>query len=133
LLGDQAEDANIIAMRHNLLGYLAEDLGEARAHRAAACAAASEARYAPLIAHVILGVADLALRLDQFEQAARLLAASNAVRGLPDRADPDAARIEETARRRSKARGLAGRSWSRSRAALAEFPDRGSAWPRLSS
>jgi predicted ATPase/DNA-binding SARP family transcriptional activator len=100
LLGDQAEDANIIALRHNLLGYLAEDLGEARAHRAAACAAASEARYAPLIAHVILGVADLALRLDQFEQAARLLAASNAVRGLPDLADPDAARIEQTARRR---------------------------------
>jgi hypothetical protein len=100
LLGDQADDANIIAMRHNLLGYLAEDLGEARAHRAQACAAASEARYAPLIAHVILGVADLALRLDQFEQAARLLAASVVVRGLPDLADPDAARIEQAARRR---------------------------------
>ena len=100
LLGDQADDANIIAMRHNLLGYLADDLGEARAHRAQACAAASEARYAPLIAHVILGVADLALRLDQFEQAARLLAASVVVRGLPDLADPDAARIEQAARRR---------------------------------
>jgi predicted ATPase/DNA-binding SARP family transcriptional activator len=99
-LGDQANDANIVAMRHNLLGYLADDLGEARAHRAQACAAASEARYAPLIAHVVLGVADLALRLDQFEQAARLLAASVAVRGLPDLADPDAARIEQTARRR---------------------------------
>jgi hypothetical protein len=100
LLGDQADDANIVAMRHNLLGYLTDDLGEVRAHRAEACAAASQARYAPLIAHVVLGVADLALRLDQFEQAARLLAASVAVRGLPDLADPDAARIEQAARRR---------------------------------
>ena len=100
LLGDEAERANIRAVTHDLLGYLADDLGEARAHRAAACQAASEAGHAPLIAQVLVGIADLALRRDQYEQAARLLAASAGVRGLPDRSHPDVARIEQAARRR---------------------------------
>jgi hypothetical protein len=100
MLGDEAERANIRAMTHDLLGYLADDLGEARAHRAAACEAAAEAGHPLLIAHVLVGVADLALRRDQHEQAARLLAASAGVRGLPDRSQPDVARIEQAARRR---------------------------------
>ncbi len=100
MLGDEAEQANIRALRHDLLGYLADDLGEARAHRAAACAAAAEAGHPLLIAHVLVGVADLALRRDQHGQAARLLAASAGVRGLPDRSHPDVARIEQAARRR---------------------------------
>ncbi|MFI6685542.1 BTAD domain-containing putative transcriptional regulator [Streptomyces sp. NPDC050485] len=100
VLGDEAERANVRAMTHDLLGYLADDLGEARAHRAAACAAASEAGHAPVIAQVLVGVADLALRRGECEQAARLLAASAGVRGLPDRSHPDAARIEQAARRR---------------------------------
>jgi hypothetical protein len=99
MLGDEAGQANIRAATHDLLGYLADDLGEARAHRAAACQAATEAGHATLIAHVLVGVADLALRCDQYEQAARLLAASAAVRGLPDRSHPDVARIEQAARR----------------------------------
>jgi hypothetical protein len=49
---------------------------------------------------VLVGVADLALRLGQDEQAARLLAASAGVRGLPDRSRPDEARVERTARSR---------------------------------
>ena len=100
MLGDEAEQANIRAVTHDLLGYLADDLGEAREHRVAAFQAASEAGYAPLIAQVLVGVADLALRRDQYEQAARLLAASAGVRGLPDRSDPDVARIEQIARHR---------------------------------
>ena len=100
MLGDEAERANIRAVTHDLLGYLADDLGEARTHRVAACQAASEAGHAPLIAQVLVGVADLALRREQYEQAARLLAASAGVRGLPDRSDPDVARIEQDARRR---------------------------------
>ncbi|MFJ5798299.1 BTAD domain-containing putative transcriptional regulator [Streptomyces decoyicus] len=100
VLGDEAEQASLRAVTHDLLGYLADDPGEARAHRAAACEAASEAGHAPLIARVLVGVADLALRRDEHEQAARLLAASAGVRGLPDRSHPDAARIEQTARRR---------------------------------
>jgi predicted ATPase len=100
ILGDEAERANIRAITHDLLGYLADDLSEARTHRAAACQAAAEAGYAPLTAQVLVGVADLALRCGQYEQAARLLAASAGVRGLPDRSHPDVARIEQAARRR---------------------------------
>ncbi|WIV59550.1 BTAD domain-containing putative transcriptional regulator [Amycolatopsis nalaikhensis] len=87
------------AVEHDLLGYLAEDLGEAREHRAEAFRAVAESVNAPLIARVLVGVADLALRQEQYAQAARLLAASTAVRGLPDRSLPDEARIEQAARR----------------------------------
>ncbi len=100
MLADEAEQANIRAVTHDLLGYLAGDLSAARTHRAAACQAASEAGHAPLIAQVLVGVADLALRGERYEQAARLLAASASVRGLPDRSDPDVARIEQVARHR---------------------------------
>ena len=100
MLGDEAEQASIRALTHDLLGYLADDLGEARAHRVAACEAATEAGHALLTAQVLVGVADLALRCGQYEQAARLLAASAGVLGLPDRANPDVARIEQAARRR---------------------------------
>jgi predicted ATPase/DNA-binding SARP family transcriptional activator len=100
LLADGAERAHMRAVRHDLLGYLADDLSEARTHRVAACQAASEAGYAPLIAQVLVGVADLALRYGQYEQAARLLTASAGVRGLQDRSNPDVARIEQVARRR---------------------------------
>ncbi|MEW1750871.1 BTAD domain-containing putative transcriptional regulator [Streptomyces angustmyceticus] len=99
VLGDEAGRADIRAVAHDLLGYLADDLDEARAHRAAACKAASEAGHAPLIALVLVGVADLAQRRDEHEQAARLLAASAGVRGLQDRSHPDVARIEQAARR----------------------------------
>jgi tetratricopeptide (TPR) repeat protein len=100
ILGDDAEQANIRAVTHDLRGYLADDPSEARTHHAAACHAASEAGYPALIAQVLVGVADLALRREQYEQAARLLAASVGVRGLPDRSHPDMARIEQTARDR---------------------------------
>jgi hypothetical protein len=65
----------------------------------AAVQAASDAGHPALIAQVLVGVADLALRQEEYEQAARLLAASVGVRGQPDRAHPDAARIERDARR----------------------------------
>ncbi len=100
MLGGEAERANIRAVTHDLLGYLAGGLGEAREHRVAAFQAASEAGHAPLIAQVLVGVADLALRAERYEQAARLLAASASVRGIPDRSQPDVARIEQATRRR---------------------------------
>ncbi|WP_371537185.1 AfsR/SARP family transcriptional regulator [Streptomyces sp. NBC_00466] len=99
-LGEEAQRAHNRAVAHDLLGYLTDDLGEARAHRAAACEAAAEAGHVPLIALVLVGVADLALRRDEPEQAARLLAASTGVRGLRDRSHPDVARIEQAARSR---------------------------------
>jgi predicted ATPase/DNA-binding SARP family transcriptional activator len=100
ILGDEAQQSNIRAVAHDLLGYLADDLGEARTHRAEACAAAAESGYPFLIAHVLVGVADLALRRDEHEQAVRLLAASAAVRGLKDHSHPDVARIERETRDR---------------------------------
>jgi predicted ATPase/DNA-binding SARP family transcriptional activator len=100
ILGGEADRADIRAIRHDLLGYLTDDLGEVRTHREAACQAASEAGYAPLIAQVLVGVADLALRRDEHDQAARLLAASASVRGLTDRSHPDVTRIDRAARRR---------------------------------
>jgi predicted ATPase/DNA-binding SARP family transcriptional activator len=99
LLGDDAEQASIRAGLHDALGYLSDDLDQTRTHRTAAWQAASEAGLVPLIAQVIVGVADLAARRGQYEQAARLLAASAALRGLPDRSHPDAARIEQAAQR----------------------------------
>ncbi|MEQ0561301.1 BTAD domain-containing putative transcriptional regulator [Amycolatopsis sp. NEAU-NG30] len=100
VLGEEAERPIIRATTQSLLGALADDLGESREHRAAALAAATEAGHAPAIAEALVGVAELALRREEDEQAARLLAASAVVRGLPDRSHPDALRIEETARRR---------------------------------
>ena len=99
ILGDAAEQPVLRAEIQNLLGYLADDLQESRTHRVAAWQAASEAGAPIVIAQLLVGVADLAVRLDQYEQAARLLAASVDVRGLPDRSHPDAARIERDARR----------------------------------
>ncbi|NRN65207.1 Signal transduction response regulator [Kibdelosporangium sp. 4NS15] len=101
LLGTDSEQvAAVRAATHDMLGYLTDDLSVARTHRAAACEAASEARAAPAVAQVLVGVADLALRCEQYEQAARLLAASASVRGLPNRSHPDEARIEQAVRQR---------------------------------
>lgn len=100
MLGDDAKRAYVRAVINDLLGYLAVDLDEARGHRVAAFRTAIETGHPPLVAQLLVGVADLALRADQHEQAARLLGASAGVRGLPDRSHPDVARIEQTVRRR---------------------------------
>ncbi|MEU7910385.1 BTAD domain-containing putative transcriptional regulator [Microbispora bryophytorum] len=84
----------------NLYGYLTEDLGKARAYRTEAFRAVVEYGYPPTIAEVLVGIADLALRRGDHEQAVRLLAASDAVRGTPDRSHPDASRIAADARNR---------------------------------
>ena len=100
MLGNAAERANVRALIEDRLGYLAEDLDKAREHRVAAFAAASESGHVLAIAQVLVGIADLALREEQYEQAARLLAASAGLRGLPDRSQPDVARIEQATRSR---------------------------------
>ncbi|UGT39808.1 winged helix-turn-helix domain-containing protein [Nocardia yamanashiensis] len=100
MLGADAALPNISATFHNLLGYTATDLGVAREHHAQAYRSALAAGYAPLIARILVGAADLALRDGQDAQAVRLLAAGDAVRGLPDRSLPDATRIERETRNR---------------------------------
>ncbi|RNL86210.1 BTAD domain-containing putative transcriptional regulator [Halostreptopolyspora alba] len=98
MLGKDAERPSVLAVTQDLLGYLADDPDEARQHRTAAFHAASEAGNAPLIAQVLVGIADLALRHEHYGQAARLLGASAGVLGLPDRSHPDMPRIERAAR-----------------------------------
>ncbi|MDT7804764.1 MAG: hypothetical protein QOI78_8197 [Actinomycetota bacterium] len=107
MLGEDAALPSFRAMTQNLLGYLAEDLGESREHRLAAFRAASEVGHPPTIAQALVGIADLALRRGEHDQAARLLAASAGVRGLRDRSDPDVARIEREARSRLGDEGYA--------------------------
>ncbi|WP_419703535.1 BTAD domain-containing putative transcriptional regulator [Promicromonospora sp. NFX87] len=97
-LGDRA--ANLSAVTNHQLGYLTDDLDESRRHRAAACRAAAESGYVPTLAQTLVGVADLALRCDEPEQAARLLGASTGLRGLRDHSDPDLTRIERELRSR---------------------------------
>ncbi|MFI6866217.1 BTAD domain-containing putative transcriptional regulator [Nocardia sp. NPDC050406] len=100
VLGADADQIHFAAAVHDLLGYLAEDLDKAREHRRAAWAAASTTGHASVIAQILVGTADLALRAGDDARAAQLLAASAAVRGLPDRSHPDEARIELSARQR---------------------------------
>ncbi|MFF3571928.1 BTAD domain-containing putative transcriptional regulator [Nocardia jiangxiensis] len=100
LFGSDVEQASVSAEIHSQLGYLADGLDEARAQHTVAFRAAAEAGYAPFVARVLVGIADLALREGRDEQAARLLAAGEAVRGLPDHSQPDVARIEQAARSR---------------------------------
>ncbi|MFI6325041.1 BTAD domain-containing putative transcriptional regulator [Nonomuraea sp. NPDC050556] len=97
---DMLDNSLVRATAMDLYGYLAKDLEQAREHRNEAFQAAVLSAYPPLIAGVLVGVADLALRQGQDEQAVRLLAASDAVRGTADRAHPDAARIAEETRNR---------------------------------
>ncbi|MEV7554338.1 BTAD domain-containing putative transcriptional regulator [Amycolatopsis sp. NPDC089917] len=100
VMGDEAELGHVRAIAHDLLGYFTDDLEKSREHREAAWQAAAEVRHVPLIAHMLVGVADFALRKDDPEQAGRLLGAADELRGLPDRSRPDVTRIEETVLRR---------------------------------
>ncbi|WP_432930191.1 BTAD domain-containing putative transcriptional regulator [Microbispora sp. CA-135349] len=95
---NRAMDRSARARTMDLYGYLTEDLAEAREYRIEAFRAVVDVMYPPMIAEVLIGIADLALRQGDHEQAARLLAASDAVRGTPDRSQPDAARIAADAR-----------------------------------
>jgi predicted ATPase/DNA-binding SARP family transcriptional activator len=100
MLGEEAGAGNVAGLLQNLLGYLAPSPEAAREHRVAALRAAAGTGIAPLIAAVLVGIADHAVQQEKFEQAARLLAASDAVRGLPDRGNPDAQRISREVQRR---------------------------------
>ncbi|MFE7508565.1 BTAD domain-containing putative transcriptional regulator [Promicromonospora sp. NPDC057488] len=108
LWGDDADGAHVRAVLHDQQGYLSPDLDEARTHHAAACRAAVESGHAPMVAIALVGVADLALRRGEHEQAARLLGASAGVHERRDyRAGPDIARVEAAARSRLGGTGFA--------------------------
>ncbi|MFD2352411.1 ATP-binding protein [Nonomuraea ferruginea] len=102
VMGEPGMPGSVHAMTMHLYGYLTEDIEEGRAHRKEAfrAAAATEHPHPPMIAEMLIGIADLALRQGEYEQAVRLLAASDGVRGTPDRSQPDAARIAAATRSR---------------------------------
>ncbi|MFI9840370.1 BTAD domain-containing putative transcriptional regulator [Nonomuraea sp. NPDC051941] len=100
VLGDSDRVGSIFAKTMDLYGYLTEDLETARAHRTEAFRTTVEHAYLPAVAELLIGIADLALRQGQYEQAARLLGASDSVRGTPDRSLPDASRIAADTRNR---------------------------------
>ncbi|MBB2746748.1 UNVERIFIED_ORG: putative ATPase [Microbispora rosea subsp. rosea] len=100
VLNDAERGDSVRAAIMDLYGYLTEDLDKARAHRTEALRAVMKYEYPPAIAEVLIGIADLALRQGDHEQAARLLGASDAVRGTPDRSQPDVSRIAADARNR---------------------------------
>ena len=115
------EQANVRALTQDLLGYLAGDLGEAREHRVAAFQAASEAGHAPLIAQVLVGIADLALRgggTSRPRGCSRQAPACADCRIGPNRMWPGSSRPHGVAsakrgspRRRGRGRRRAGLSW----------------------
>ncbi|NUQ87343.1 MAG: AfsR/SARP family transcriptional regulator, partial [Glycomyces artemisiae] len=101
LLGADADGSHVRVVIRDRLGYLAEGLGEARAHREAGYRAALETGHTPLIALSLIGIADLALRRGDDGAAARMLAASDALDGLPDyHSHPDVAASRRAARTR---------------------------------
>ncbi|MFC9692313.1 BTAD domain-containing putative transcriptional regulator [Kribbella sp. NPDC056951] len=100
LLGEQADQPNIQTHTHSLRGAAAADLDEARKHWAAAAESAAQTGHPSGIASVLIGVAGYAIRRDRYDDAVRLLAASTALRGLPDRSNPDLTRIEQETRNR---------------------------------
>lgn len=100
VLGSDAEEPQIRSVIDTQRGYLAADPGSAEKYHAAALRAAAETGHTGLVAQVLVGIADLALRLGRDEQAARLVGAGAAVHGTIDRSQPDAVRIEQVVRDR---------------------------------
>jgi predicted ATPase/DNA-binding SARP family transcriptional activator len=82
-------------------GYLAAEAGDldaACAHHAAALEAALKSVDSPIIAQVLVGVADLAVRDGDAPRAAALLGAGEAIRGARDLSQVDEVRVTEAAR-----------------------------------
>jgi predicted ATPase/DNA-binding SARP family transcriptional activator len=89
------------ALARGTLGLIeaaAGDLELAREHHTAGMLLAAESQDSPVIAQMLVGVADLALHEGDPERAAYLLGAADAVRGSRDRSVPDVERITADAR-----------------------------------
>ena len=89
------------ALVFSSVGYLDAvegDLAAARAQHAEALAAALESADAPVVAQIVVGLADLAVHAGDPALAATLLGASEAVRGTPDLSIPDLPRVTAAAR-----------------------------------
>jgi predicted ATPase/DNA-binding SARP family transcriptional activator len=81
-----------------LIEAAAGDLALAREHHAAAMRLAADSKDSPVIAQILVGVADLALHEGDPGQTAFLLGAADSVRGSRDRSVPDTERLTREAR-----------------------------------
>jgi predicted ATPase/DNA-binding SARP family transcriptional activator len=113
-----------------LIEAMAGDLARARHLHAEAMQRAVDTRDAPVIAHCLVGVADLAMREGDPGRAAFLLGAADAVRGSRDRSVPDTERVTFQARAalgdagfEAAYRRAAGVTWSTALDAAAEGPN----------
>ena len=91
----------LAALIGSSLGYLAAEAGDlatARARHDRALRAALGTGDGPVVAQVLAGLADLALREGDPARAATLLGASEGVRGTRDRSIPDEFRVAEAVR-----------------------------------
>jgi predicted ATPase len=89
------------AMIESSRGYLAAasgNLAEAAALHSEALELALESKDAPIIAMIMVGVADVALHRGDPHQAAKILGASDGIRGARDVSVLDAARVEAAVR-----------------------------------
>ncbi len=101
MLRDITVDPVFRAMVLDSLAYLDAangDLDMAGARRAEALAVSLDSRDEQLMGQVLVGIADHAVRQGRPDEAARLLAASEAMTGGLDQSRPDAARVETAAR-----------------------------------
>ncbi|MFC0028525.1 BTAD domain-containing putative transcriptional regulator [Micromonospora chaiyaphumensis] len=101
LLGDRSIAPQWRALNASTLAVLDADDGElvsARTRHDQALKLAVGSQDAPVVAAVLVGYADLALRLDRPAAAARLLGAATGIRGGPDHTVLDRARVEAAAR-----------------------------------
>ncbi|MGW4153602.1 AfsR/SARP family transcriptional regulator [Micromonospora chersina] len=101
LVGDRSIAPQWRALNASTLAVLDAadgDLVSARTRHDQALELAVGSQDAPVVAAVLVGYADLALRLDRPAAAARLLGAATGIRGGPDHAVLDRARVEAAAR-----------------------------------
>ncbi|NES14114.1 MULTISPECIES: BTAD domain-containing putative transcriptional regulator [Micromonospora] len=101
LVGDRAVAPQWRALHATNLAMLDAvegDLVAARGHHDRALGLALGSQDAPVVGAVLVGFADLALRLGRPAAAARLLGAASGVRGGPDHAILDRPRVEAAAR-----------------------------------
>ncbi|MET8836587.1 BTAD domain-containing putative transcriptional regulator [Micromonospora sp. NPDC004540] len=101
LLGDRSIAPQWRALNASTLAVLDAadgDLASARSLHDQALKLAIGSQDAPVVAAVLVGYADLALRLDRPAAAARLLGAATGIRGGPDHAVLDRPRVEAAAR-----------------------------------
>jgi ATP/maltotriose-dependent transcriptional regulator MalT len=101
MLPDLHVAPQLLAILETALGHLdlaRGQLGAARSHHAAALDLAITSTDSPIIGHVIIGHAALALAEGRPDAAATLLGAASGVRGGADHSVPDRARVEQAAR-----------------------------------